>query len=220
MKAILILFFLIAYGTLSFSQTRVNRASYSNFINDSSVSGNATSKFARDQATGSSYWRGASLAYNIDGASAANIIANTKFMINAMEWHGGKQWKGLTWNLGVVGNFGNFISSKEKTEVDRDIARISQSGQGLNIGFSFLGHVGNARTSIFRLEYIPSYRLNAFQNVGIDSSTVALNQFRNAITLEGEFGGFKNEGMLSVSFEVGYNIFDKKKYLVLNAQEC
>lgn len=65
---------------------------------------------------------------------------------------------------------------------------------------------------MFRFEYITSYRLNAFQNIGIDSTTVALNQFRNAVTVEGEFGKFKNGGVLSMSFELGYNIFDKKKY--------
>jgi len=165
------------------------------------------------QATQNSYWKGASLAYNLDGSSAGNIIANTKFMINSMDLGvDGKTWKNLYWTLGVVGNFGNFLSSKEKTEVDRDIARISQSGQGLNIGFSFLGETERAKNSIFRVEYITSYRLNAFQNVGLDSTTVALNQFRNAITFEGEFSGFKNKGALSLSFELGYNIFDKRKF--------
>lgn len=168
-------------------------------------------------ATGKSYWRGAKLAYNLDGASADNIVASTKFMINKLLTK--EAAKGdASWTLGVVGNFGNFITSADKDEVDKGIAKVSQGAQGLNVGFTFLRElpIGSNWTeekgSTFRFELIPGYRLNTFQKVGPDSATVSLNQFRTSFAAEYERTGFSNEGALHISLELSYAFFSRSAY--------
>jgi hypothetical protein len=77
-----------------------------------------------------SYWLGAKLAYNIDGGEVDNIVGSAMIGINAVE---GKYW-GADW--GIVGNFANFISAKNKEKTEKDLLKVAQSSQGLSIGIA------------------------------------------------------------------------------------
>ncbi|HKB45843.1 MAG TPA: carboxypeptidase-like regulatory domain-containing protein [Chitinophagaceae bacterium] len=154
-----------------------------------------------------SYWLGARLAYNIDGAQVDNIVGSATIGINPVEG----EYLGANW--GIVGNFANFISVQNKEKTEKDLLKVAQSSQGLSIGFGGTWEVLSRSNDFnFRCYFISGYRLNAFQKVGKDSISVSLSQFRNTAGIEFEGFRFKNGGKLHFSFEGSLTAFSRKKY--------
>lgn len=154
-----------------------------------------------------SYWLGATVAYNMDGAEVDNIIGSAKIGINPVE----RKHLGAYW--GIVGNFANFISAQNIEETNKNLLKVAQSSQGLSIGVAGTWEIlPTAEDFNFRCYLMTGYRLNAFQKVGKDSISVGLNQFRNSLGIEFEGLKFKNGGKLHFSFEGSVTAFSRNKY--------
>jgi hypothetical protein len=154
-----------------------------------------------------SYWLGATVAYNVDGAEVDNIVGSAKIGINPVE----RRHLGAYW--GIVGNFANFISAQNKEKTNKDLLKVAQSSQGLSIGIAGTWEVlPSTKDFNFRFYLTTGYRLNAFQKVGEDSISVGLSQFRNSLGIEFEGLKFKNGGKLHFSFEGSLAAFSQNKY--------
>ncbi len=154
-----------------------------------------------------SYWIGATLAYNIDGAEIDNVVGSAKVGINPVSG----EYLGASW--GIVGNFANFISAQNKEKTEKDLLKVAQSSQGLSIGMAGTWEVFRHSNDFNLRCYVSTgYRLNAFQRVGKDSSSVSLSQFRNTAGIEFEGFRFNNGGKLHLSFEGSLTAFSENKY--------
>lgn len=154
-----------------------------------------------------SYWLGATLAYNIDGAEVDNIVGSAKVGINLVDG----EYLGAEW--GIVGNFANFISVQDKEKAARDLLKVAQSSQGLSIGIAATWEIlPTVNDFNFRSYFTSGYRLNAFQKVGKDTISVGLSQFRNVVGVEFEGFRFKNGGKLHFSCEGSLTAFSQDKY--------
>lgn len=168
------------------------------------------------------YWHGATIAYNFDGLDIDNVIGNTKVEINPFT--GNKPL--IKGNWAIIGNIGNFVSAQSKEDASKDIKKLAQQIQGLNVG---LGSVWEYQSGalvqpaadlsnvkpLFRIEFITAYRLNGFQNVGVDTQTIVISQFRNSLALEYEtamWGENKDAGRLSVTLEGAISVFDGQQF--------
>jgi hypothetical protein len=64
----------------------------------------------------------------------------------------------------------------------------------------------------WRMQLTSVYRLNSFKNIGPDSNTVSINQWRSSVGFEYEGLKFENGGPLSLSVEGSVSIFSKSRY--------
>lgn len=154
-----------------------------------------------------SYWLGATIGYNIDGADVDNVVGSAKVGINPIKG----QYLKAEW--GIVGNFANFISAQDKDKMDKNLTKLAQSAQGLSIAVAGTWELlpkGNDFN--MRCFFTTGYRFNAYQKVGKDSVTVGISQFHNTAGLEMEGLEFKNGGKLHFSAELGLSVFSQKKY--------
>lgn len=158
-----------------------------------------------------SFWIGAKIGYNFDGFSDKDLdnyfVGAAKVVLNKSESDFLKgQW-------GVVGNIANFISNQNKDEAEKDKEKIALSVQGLGVGLyqlweNKIGKGGN----YFRKYITTGYRLNTFKNVGADSATVNLSQFKLTGGLEFEAFQFAKGGALNLSCEVSHLRFSENRY--------
>lgn len=172
-----------------------------------------------------SYWVGAKLGYNFDGFSedgSENFIGAAKVMLNIVKEYDGADEKKLKraakGTLGIIGNVADFISNQNREDATKNLQNITLSVQGFGVGL-YGGWIlnkywgGAAKPdNIFRLYGTTGYRLNTFKNVGSDSVTVNLSQFRTSIGLEFEGISFTKGGKMNFSFEVTGSVFDKSRY--------
>lgn len=154
-----------------------------------------------------SYWLGATIGYNIDGADVDNVVGSAKIGINPVK----RQYLRADW--GIVGNFANFISAQDKDKMDKNLTKLAQGAQGLSIAVAATWELlPRANDLNVRFYFTSGYRFNAYQKVGKDSINVGISQFRNTAGLEMEGLEFKNGGKLHFSAEAGLSVFSEKKY--------
>lgn len=170
-----------------------------------------------------SYWAGATLAYNLEKEGSDNLIGAGHVKIGTV--------KGVSENkffdLLVVGNIAKVTSSISEDSSD-DITEIIQSNQGFSIGLSpvWILNKGSIRAIRERIDNgeeleIPyvrmygniGYKLNGFQDVGEEEATINISQFRSSVGLEyeGLHLDIANAPM-HFSSELIYTIFGKDNY--------
>jgi hypothetical protein len=161
-----------------------------------------------------SFWLGATIGYNIDGANVDNVVGSAKMAINPIK----KQYLKADW--GIVGNFSNFISAQDKEKMTKDLLKLSQGSQGLSISIAGTREILPSNSNFnFRMYFLTGYRLNAFQKVGKDSISVGLSQFRNSFGLELEGLEFEKGGKIHFSIEGSLAFFDESKYNLIFSEK-
>lgn len=163
-------------------------------------------------ATSDNYWFGATLGYNLAGKSIEDVVGSAKVVLNPLndEWLGGK-W-------GIIGNFSNFQGSVDKSEIEKSVRKITQTEQGLFVGIGSIWtepigkKINFEDQSKLRFAFSSGARLNSFTNIGVDSSTADLLQFRNSLGAEFEGGAWKNGGKLTFSVDASVGFFTKSDY--------
>lgn len=158
-----------------------------------------------------SYWVGASVGSNVNkpsGNSGNNIVGGAGVSINTLK----STPLGATW--AIVGNLGNFNSSTDTKDLSTNLSKLSQANSGLNVGIAATWALNDTTQSkhAFRAFGITSYQLNTFSNVGADSSTVSLNQWKTSAGLEFEQQDFNNGGALHAGLAAGIGVFDPTAY--------
>jgi hypothetical protein len=168
-------------------------------------------KSASSALSNKSYWMGATIGYNLAGKSTEDVIGSAKIVLNPLD----QEFLDADW--GIIGNFANFQGNLDKDEIDKSVRKLTQSTQGLYLG---VGGIWTAHEnkkseeliSAFRISFSSGARLNSFTNVGMDSTTEDLLQFKNSIGFEFEGGKWKNGGKLTMAIEGSFSFFSKSQY--------
>lgn len=161
-----------------------------------------------------SIWVNAKIGYNFDGFSDDNyFVGAAKISINPM-----KKSSSSPFHTDIIGNVANFISSQNYADNaetnNKNLQKLSQSTQGLFLGLGQLyeGRFNGNNKVFYRPYFTTGYRLNTFKNIGPDSVTVNLSQFRSSLGFEIEGFEFVNGGAMNFSVEGSLAFFDKNRY--------
>jgi hypothetical protein len=171
-----------------------------------------TDKSGASALSSKSYWMGATIGYNLAGKSTEDVVGSAKVVLNPLTN------KFLYGEWGIIGNFANFQGNLDKEEIDKSVRKITQTTQGLFLGLGSIWTPSeklddeNEVLGAFRISFSSGARLNSFTNVGADSTTEDLLQFRNSLGFEFEGGKWKNGGKLTLAIEGSVSFFDKTQY--------
>ncbi|MBO9729571.1 MAG: carboxypeptidase-like regulatory domain-containing protein [Chitinophaga sp.] len=159
-----------------------------------------------------STWTGAKIGYNLDGDAGEEYFGSAKITLNALKQLPEK------WHVAVVGNFGNFVTRLNADEGKKGITDLALTLTGLSIGMAGTytpwhkeKDDGGEKWAI-RFYYLPAYRLNTYKNVGADSATVNISQFRNSVGAEFEGLELVKGGKINISAEASLALMDKNRY--------
>lgn len=163
------------------------------------------------------FWVGAKLGYNFAASQPQDyFVGSASIALNVFKNHFIKQSGNDTISnvFGVVGNIGNFKFNRDPTE-DKNIQKLTQSINGLNIGLSFVHEWkfhDYSEASFFRYFLNSGARYTTYSNIGIDSETVNFTQWETTGGIEFEQKGFINGGNLTFSMGLSLLVFDKNQY--------
>ncbi|MBN8666334.1 MAG: hypothetical protein J0M30_02445 [Chitinophagales bacterium] len=161
-----------------------------------------------------STWIGAKIGYNFDGFSddENDFIGAAKVRLNMAET------KFENFDFGVIGNVSDFISNSSKEEKETSLQKLTLSVSGLSVGIYGQHFItrkdekdAKVRTSS-SVYYTANYRLNTYQNIGVDSITVNLSQFKSSFGYQFEGLNFTKKGSLNISVEGSFYAFDPGRY--------
>lgn len=207
-----------------------------NKIKSDELSSSPTPAFVAFGQSANSFWAGATLAYNLESEGSDNIIGAGQVTLEAVRRFQNNPF----FDLLIVGNLAKVTSSVGEDSSD-DITEIIQSNQGLYVGISpiwVLNKKGieneserrsnldpmsddfnNEDYDIFRLFLNGGYKLNGFQDVGVDKATINLSQFRLTTGIEYEGLHVTSGSPIHISTEFIFTTFSEEKYNAVFAEE-
>lgn len=160
-----------------------------------------------------SFWAGATLAYNFEGEGTDNFIGGAQIKLESISRFQDNPY----FDLLVVGNLSKITSSIGENSSD-DISELIQSNQGLSIGLSPIFVLNKKRIEqgnaldVWRLYGHLGYKVNGFQDVGLENKTININQFRLSFGLEFEGLHVTSGPPINISSELVYGSFEEDKY--------
>jgi hypothetical protein len=172
------------------------------------ILGSSRSKKWFDALSTESSWIGAQLFYNFDGSNLDNVVGAAKVKLNTAKY------STTRFKLNIIGNIAKFSSALDKEKLSTDLREISQSEQGLIVGFEPIYKLlKNSPATKLNLYGNLAYKINNFQNVNEDNESGSLSQARFLAGIEFEGLQFEDgNGMVYFSLELGGSFFDKNQY--------